>query len=156
MVPTMDALTKPLPRILYIEDNADARSLVGRLMLGRYQMIEAKDPLAGMELAEQAQPDLVLLDLNLPNMNGMQVVARLLGILKPGTPVVALSADSDPEMRERAKRAGVSGFLNKPINIDAFYELLNTFLRAKPEQVPDVGSSPTKPSPPRMSGGYSI
>ena len=128
----MDA--KPLPKILYIEDNADARSLVGRLVVGRYLMLEAPDPIAGIELAQQAQPDLVLLDMNLPSMNGLDVVTRLLGILKPGTPVVALSADSDPDTRERALIAGFSGFVNKPIEIDVFYERINAFLRGKREQ----------------------
>ncbi len=153
----MDTKTKPLPRILYIEDNAEARSLVGRLMVGRYLMLEAMDPLSGMELAEQAQPDLVLLDLNLPNMNGMQVVSHLIGILKPGTPVVALSADSDPEMRERALAAGFRGFVNKPINIDAFYELLNSFLPNKPDKLPDIAGIVERTQPRRrVHGGYSI
>jgi CheY-like chemotaxis protein len=125
--------TKPLPRILYIEDNAEARSLVGRLMIGRYSMLEANDPIVGLELAKQTQPDLILLDMNLPNMNGLDVARRLLGILKPGTPILALSADSDPEMCARAIAGGFSGFVNKPIDIDMFYETLNSFLRDKPE-----------------------
>jgi CheY-like chemotaxis protein len=152
----METSTRPLPKILYIEDNADARSLVKRLMLGRYQMFEAKDPIVGMELAEQAKPDLVLLDLNLPGMNGMQAVARLIRILKPGTPVVALSADSDSEMRERAKRAGFTAFLNKPLNIDEFFDLLNTFLSPKPEQARDASGIPTKPAAPNISGHFSL
>jgi CheY-like chemotaxis protein len=152
----METKTRPLPRILYIEDNADARSLVGRLMLGRYQMLEAKDPMVGMELAEQAKPDLVLLDLNLPGMNGMQALARLMRILKPGTPVVALSADSDSETRERARRAGFSAFLNKPLNIDEFFELLNTFLSPKPEQAREASGIPAKPAAPKVSGHYSL
>ena len=150
----METKTRPLPRILYIEDNADARSLVGRLMAGRYFMVEAKDPIIGMELAEKTRPDLVLLDLNLPTMNGMQVITRLLHILKPGTPVVALSADSDSEMRERAKKAGFSAFLNKPLNIDEFFDLLNTLLYPKSPACDDTGHS-TKPTPPKVSGHYS-
>jgi CheY-like chemotaxis protein len=155
-VSIMETSTSPLPKILYIEDNADARSLVKRLMLGRYQMFEAKDPIAGMELAEQAKPDLVLLDLNLPGMNGMQAVDRLHHILKPGTPVVALSADSDSEMRERAKRAGFTAFLNKPLNIDEFFDLLNTFLNPKLEPGREAAGIPAKPVPPKMSGRFSL
>jgi CheY-like chemotaxis protein len=150
----MDTSTRSLPKVLYIEDNADARSLVRRLMVGHYQMVEAKDPIDGMLMAEQAKPDLVLLDLNLPTMDGMQVVTRLLHILKPGTPVVALSADSDSEVRERAKKAGFSAFLNKPLNIDEFFDLLNGYLCPKPEQPRDVSNHPTRPTPPKVSGGY--
>lgn len=111
-------------------------------MVGRYLILEAPDPIAGIELAQQAQPDLVLLDMNLPSMNGIDAVTRLLGILKPGTPVVALSADSDPETRERALAAGFSGFVDKPIDIDRFYRLLNDFLRGWREQPSDAASAP--------------
>lgn len=108
--------------------------MVGRLMVGRYTMLEANDPIVGLELAKQAQPDLILLDMNLPNMNGLDVGRRLLNILKPGTPILALSADSDPEIRARTVAAGFSGFVNKPIDIDAFYKLLNEFLHEKHEK----------------------
>lgn len=97
-------------------------------------MLEANDPIVGLELAKQAQPDLILLDMNLPNMNGLDVGRRLLNILKPGTPILALSADSDPEIRARTVAAGFSGFVNKPIDIDAFYKLLNEFLHEKHEK----------------------
>ena len=139
--------TSTLPRILYIEDNADARSLVRRLMVGRYQMLEAKDPIDGMQLAEQTQPDLVLLDMHLPGMNGFDVATRLVRILKPGTPVVALTADFIPEIREQALAAGFSGLLGKPINIDTFYELINGFLHGKREKPMDPPGSWPRRSP---------
>jgi CheY-like chemotaxis protein len=143
----MENTNRPLPRILYIEDNADARSLVRRLMFGRYQMLEAKDPIDGMQLAEQCQPDLVLLDMNLPGMTGFDAATRLIHILKPGTPVVALTADYIPDIRERALAAGFSGFLDKPINIDTFYDLINSYLRGKREQPAAGGTRPQRTSP---------
>ena len=119
---------KPLPKILYIEDNADARLLVGRLMVGRYVMLEAEDPMVGIQLAEEMQPDLILLDINLPNMNGIEVAVRLRSILKPGTPILALTAGFIPEIRTRALAAGFSGFMSKPIDIGNFYEQIDAFL----------------------------
>ena len=124
---------KPLPKILYIEDNADARLLVGRLMVGRYVMLEAEDPMVGIQLAEEMQPDLILLDINLPNMNGIEVAVRLRSILKPGTPILALTAGFIPEIRTRALAAGFSGFMSKPIDIGNFYEQIDAFLDDKRE-----------------------
>ena len=131
---------KSLPKILYIEDNADALLLVGRLMRGRYVMLEAQDPLIGIQVAEKTQPDLILLDLNLPNMNGMEVVVHLRSILKPGTPILALTADSISDIRERALAAGFSGFMSKPIDIGNFYEQIDAFLGEKHKELPNAAS----------------
>ena len=152
----MNSSPRPLPRILYIEDNADARSLVRRLMIGRYQMLEAKDPMLGMQLAEQTQPDLVLLDMNFPGMSGYDAASRLVKILPPGTPVVALTADCIPDIRERALAAGFSGFLDKPINIDTFYDLINAFLHGKREKPADSANTSSGAGPRRASGISSI
>jgi CheY-like chemotaxis protein len=125
---------KLLPKILYIEDNSDALSLIGRLMRGRYFMFEAEEPIVGIQLAIEMQPDLILLDMNLPHMNSIEVAIQLRKILKPGTPIVALSADFEPGIYERALAAGFSGFMNKPIEIDAFYEQIDSYLARKPDE----------------------
>lgn len=97
-------------------------------MLGRYLMLEAQDPLLGIRLAEETQPDLILLDINMPEMNGMEVARRLRHFLKPSTPILALTADALIEIRERALAAGFSGFIGKPIDIAMFYEQIDAFL----------------------------
>jgi signal transduction histidine kinase/DNA-binding response OmpR family regulator len=124
---------KSLPKILYVEDNAEARALVRRLLAGEFVLLEAGDPLNGIELARDTQPDLVLLDINLPNMTGVDVAIRLRSILKPGTPIVAISADISDAMRSQALAAGLSGFLTKPIDIDTFEALVHDFLGGKRE-----------------------
>lgn len=126
-----------LPKILYIEDNPESRTLVSRLLAREYAMLETGDPLDGIELAIETRPDLVLLDINLPQMSGREVAARLNSLL-PETVLVALSAESSPEARQKALAAGFAGFIPKPIEIDAFSEQIGEFLRGKRETAPNL------------------
>ena len=126
---------KSLPKILYIEDSSDARMLVRRVLEERYLLLEANDPIKGIELARDTEPDLILLDINLPNMTGIDVAIRLRSILKPGTPIVAVTADVSPGARERALAAGFAGFLTKPINVDKFEGSIKSFLAGKREHL---------------------
>jgi signal transduction histidine kinase/DNA-binding response OmpR family regulator len=124
---------KSLPRLLYIEDNAESRALLSRLLAGRYLVLEAGDPISGIELAKDTNPDLVLLDINLPQMTGHDVSVRLRSLLPPRTPIVALTSDFSSGAREQALAAGFSGFLHKPIDIDHFETQLEAFLNGKRE-----------------------
>lgn len=124
---------KSLPKVLYIEDNDAARALVRRVLAGSYIVLEAHDPLDGIELAQDTQPNLVLCDINLPGMTGIEVAIRLRSLLRPGTPIVALTADTSPGARERALAAGFSGVLNKPIDVDTFEEQVQSFLSGQRE-----------------------
>lgn len=129
---------KSLPQILYVEDNADSRALVRRLLAGEFIVLESSDPLSGIELARDTQPDLVLLDINLPGMTGVDVAIRLRSILPAGTPIVAVTADITDQTRSRALAAGFTGFLNKPIDIDTFEEQVRAFLGGKREVLKDA------------------
>ncbi len=129
---------KSLPQILYVEDNADSRALVRRLLAGEFVVLEASDPLNGIELARDTQPDLVLLDINLPGMTGVDVAIRLRSILPALTPIVAVTADITDATRSRALAAGFTGFLNKPIDIDIFEEQVRAFLGGKREVLADA------------------
>lgn len=124
---------KSLPKVLYIEDNDDARALVRRVLAGNFVVLEAHDPLNGIELAQDTQPDLVLSDINLPGMTGIEVAIRLRSLLRPGTPIVALTADSSPGARERALAAGFNGVLNKPVDVDTFEDQVLAFLSGRRE-----------------------
>jgi signal transduction histidine kinase/DNA-binding response OmpR family regulator len=126
-----------LPKLLYVEDNADARALVRRVLSPDFLVLEAADPLSGIELAQDTEPDLILMDINLPQMSGREAAARLRTLL-PATPLVAFSADSTPEARDRSLAAGFSGYIVKPLNIDTFSDELKEFLHGKRETLKDA------------------
>ncbi|MCB9136427.1 MAG: response regulator [Anaerolineales bacterium] len=115
------------PKILYIEDTPASRQLVSRLLGQEYIILEAADPLSGIELARHTNPDLILIDVNLPGMSGHEVATRL-KTLFPETPLVALTADTSSGGRERALIAGCAGYLNKPIDPDTFSDTIAEFL----------------------------
>lgn len=126
-----------LPKLLYIEDNPESRTLIRRILAGDFIVLEADNPLDGLELAVDTQPDLVLLDINLPQMSGREVAARLRTLL-PQTPLVAYSSDDSPQARERTLAAGFAGYIDKSVDIDNIAESLLEFLGGKRETVEDV------------------
>lgn len=123
-------------KILYIEDTADARMLVRRLLSNDYIILEASNPIDGIELARDTHPDLVLLDLNLPQLSGREVATRLHKIM-PAVPLVALTADVTPNAREAALVAGCVGFITKPIDIDTFPNQIRAYINGKQEEIHD-------------------
>ncbi len=125
------------PKLLYIEDNAESRALVRRILAHDFIVLEANDPLNGLELAVDTQPDLILLDINLPQMSGREVAARLRTLL-PKTPLVAYSSDISPQARERTLAAGFAGYLDKSIDIDTMAEALLEFLGGKRETISNM------------------
>ncbi|MBI5824906.1 MAG: response regulator [Chloroflexi bacterium] len=124
---------RTLPQILYIEDSDESRALVRRLLSSKYVVLEAADPLDGLQLAEETNPNLILLDHNLPHMTGSEAATRLKKML-PKTPIVIVSADTSPGARERALAAGAVGFISKPID-DDFEDLVDAYLHGKVEKL---------------------
>ncbi len=123
---------KSLPKILYIEDTDDSRMLVRRLLARDYIFLEASNSIDGINLALDTEPDLILLDINLPDLSGREVATRLKKSL-PNTPMVALTADITGTAREKALVAGCVGFMTKPIDIDTFRDEIETYLNGKRE-----------------------
>lgn len=119
-----------LPRILYIDDQPTARLLVRRLCARQFIFLEAGTGLSGIKLAQGSQPDLVLIDINLPDLSGWEVAERLSACL-PGTPLVALTADSTPGARRHAQAAGFAGYISKPVDIETFSEEIKDYLAGK-------------------------
>jgi CheY-like chemotaxis protein len=116
--------------ILVIEDDEFSRELV-RYLLDRqgYVVLEAADGRAGLELALNAHPDLVLCDLQMPVLNGYEVVQRLRShpLWRP-VPVIAVTAFSMPGDRAIALAAGFDNYLTKPITPETFTEQIAAFL----------------------------
>ena len=127
---------RKLPQVLFIEGSDESRALVRRLLSHKYVILEAADPLDGLQLAEETQPNLILLDHNLPRMSGSEAATRLRKML-PNTPIVILSADLSPGARERALAAGAVGFISKPIDAD-FVEQVDAYLSGKVEILEDA------------------
>ncbi len=117
-------------RILYIEDNPDNRLLVRRvLMVEGYVVEEAIDGPTGLKMAEASPPDLVLIDINLPEIDGYEVTARMKQLPNMlGVPIIAVTANVMKGDREKTLAAGCDGYIQKPIDIDLLPSQLESFL----------------------------
>jgi signal transduction histidine kinase/ActR/RegA family two-component response regulator len=119
--------TGPELTVLYIEDNVSNLQLVERVMQRRgIALISAMRPQLGLDLASEHKPDLVLLDLHLPDMPGQEVFRRLRANAKTADiPVVVLSADARPTLIASMLEKGVRAFLTKPLDVKQLLELLD-------------------------------
>jgi signal transduction histidine kinase len=124
----------PRGTLLYIEDNLSNLKLVERLIdrVPGVRLIPAMQGKLGVELARQHHPDLILLDLHLPDLHGREVLQQLKH--EPDTaaiPVVILSADATPGQVELLKEAGAADFMTKPIDIDLLLKTITGALQTK-------------------------
>ena len=120
-------------KILYIEDTPSNRLLVKRILLVEgYDILEASDGKAGLDLAQQEHPDLILMDMNLPDVDGYELTRRIRAIPElSDIPVVAMTANVMHGDREKTLEAGCVGYIPKPIDVDALPEQVERFLEAK-------------------------
>ena len=119
-------------RILYIEDNFENRTLVKRILEAEsFVVLEADDGPSGMRVAEQEAPALILMDINLPEIDGYEVTAKLRQIPSLAhVPIVALTANVLKGDRERSLAAGCDGYIQKPVDVDLLPAQIAAFLRA--------------------------
>jgi CheY-like chemotaxis protein len=124
-----DPTSRPV-RVLYIEDTRTNFEIV-RLFLARqqgYEVLGAEDGERGLEIARRDLPDVILLDINLPGMDGLEVKARLAEDPRTAAiPVVALSAGALKTDIDRALNAGFSEYLTKPLRLPRLTETLARF-----------------------------
>jgi signal transduction histidine kinase len=124
-------------KILYVEDNPLNRELVRRVLTqAGYEVLEAEDGLAGIQIAEKEHPDLILMDIMLPAMDGLQVTTRLKSLPDMAdTPIVALTAKLTDDDRNRALVAGCDGYITKPFDVDRLPVQIAEFLKGKREEI---------------------
>lgn len=117
-------------RILVVEDNPLNLKLVRDVLeFAGYHVIEARSGEEGLRAAQEDPPDLVLMDLQLPGIDGTETLRRLRqGSLGRGVPVVAVTASAMAEDRTRAALAGFDGFVEKPISVRALPAQVEAFL----------------------------
>ncbi|OBV37108.1 PAS domain-containing hybrid sensor histidine kinase/response regulator [Janthinobacterium psychrotolerans] len=121
----------PRRKVLYVEDNPANLILVEQLIARRSDlgMLSAIDGHLGIALARQHQPDLILMDINLPGISGSEVLSLLRADpLTAHIPVIALSANALPRDVRKGLEAGFLRYLTKPINVPEFMEALDTAL----------------------------
>ena len=118
-------------RILYIEDNPENRLLMRRVLMAEgYTVEEASDGNSGLQKASESPPDLILLDINLPEIDGYEVTARLKQLPNmAGVPIIAVTANVMKGDREKTLAAGCDGYIQKPIDIDLLPSQIESFLK---------------------------
>jgi CheY-like chemotaxis protein len=117
--------------VLCIEDNAANLALVEQILArrGGNQLFSAADAPHGLELARRHRPDVILLDISLPGMDGWAAMARLQADeCTRAIPVVAISANAMPRDVDRGRAAGFAAYLTKPLNVAQFDRVLDELL----------------------------
>src|SRR5436190_22279792 len=120
--------------ILYVEDNIDNRTLVRRILLSEdYSLIEAINAADALKVLENTKPDLILMDINMPDMDGYTLTARIKSM--PGfasVPILALTANVMRGDKEKTLEAGCDGYIQKPLDIDQLTREIEKFLSRRP------------------------
>ncbi len=124
-----------MPRILYIEDNRENRLLVRRVLLASdyaFELEEAESAVQGIELARRNPPDLILMDVSMPDMDGLTATGQIREIPElRHTIIVALTANAMQGDKERTLQAGCDGYIPKPIDVDKLPDEILYYLRSR-------------------------
>ncbi len=118
------------PIIMYVEDNLENRILIRRVLMAEgYKVVEAENAQRALEVLEDLVPDLILMDVNMPEMDGLTLTAKIKSVPNLfNVPVIALTANVMKGDRERTLEAGCDGYLQKPVDIDALPHQIEKFL----------------------------
>lgn len=119
-----------MPKILLVEDNEMNRDMLSRRLVRRgFEVVIAEDGAKGVELAGSASPDLILMDMSLPVMDGWEATRQIkAGETTAGIPVIALTAHAMSGDREQALAAGCDDYDTKPIELDRLLAKIGNLL----------------------------
>ncbi len=129
-----------MPRILIVEDNEENRdSLTRRLERRGFEILSANDGKAGVETAKAERPDLILMDMNMPELDGWEATRQIKA--EPGlgdVPVIALTAHAMSDDRERAMAAGCDDYDTKPVEFPRLVAKIDALLVRSPQADTDA------------------
>lgn len=122
--------TLKMPKILLVEDNEMNRDMLSRRLIRRgYEVVMAEDGAKGVELANSESPDLILMDLSLPIMDGWEATRTLkANDSTKAIPVIALTAHAMKSDEDKAKEAGCDDFDTKPVDLNRLIEKMDKYL----------------------------
>jgi two-component system, chemotaxis family, chemotaxis protein CheY len=117
-------------RILAVDDSPSVRQMVKLSLAGAgYDIVEASDGAEGLSKARASTLDMVVTDLNMPVMNGLGLIRELRKLpAYRGVPILFLTTESDPEMKQQAKAAGATGWITKPFQQDQLVAIVRKVL----------------------------
>ncbi len=120
-----------MKQILAVDDSGSVRQMVNfTLRRAGYEVQEATDGRQGLEAASRQKFDLVVTDLNMPNMDGLEMIAGLRKL--PGyafTPILMLTTESQPEKKDAGRKAGATGWIVKPFNAEQLVAVVQKLVR---------------------------
>ena len=120
--------------ILYVEDNPENRMLIRRVLLSEdYSLTEATSAGQALEILRTSRPDLILMDINMPDMDGYTLTAHIKSM--PGfaqVPIIAITANVMRGDREKTLQAGCDGYIQKPVDIDQLTREIEKFIVRRP------------------------
>ena len=127
----MEATGATPPTVLVVEDFEDNRFMMRRLLeMSGYRVVEAVNGNQAVEMAEQESPDIILMDLSLPMLDGLAATRRIRERNGAGrTPIVAVSAHDSADFHAEALAAGCNEYVTKPIDFDQLVQLLDRLLK---------------------------
>ena len=116
--------------ILYVEDNSDNRMLVKRILNAEnYELLEATNAVQAINLLETTTPDLILMDINMPGMDGYTLTTKIRSMSGlERVPILALTANVMRGDKEKTLEAGCDGYIQKPLDVDQLVREIEKFL----------------------------
>jgi two-component system cell cycle response regulator DivK len=125
-------------RILVVEDNQLSSKLLKQLLTAHgYEVLESPEGLQALDLARDEQPDLILMDIRLPDISGLEVTRLLKQDDRTKTiPIVAVTALASPDDEKKGLESGCDAYIPKPITLGNFLRTIESFLKIRPVSLP--------------------